>query len=275
MMRNLDVFFLSLIFFSSMPGSAFDLRETPKEASINSQDFPQTGFSFSKCSSRIPVKKGKNPWLRVVKKQTKPAPMNPAPVSWTESYFVAPADKEKSFSIINQEDSVYSSPSTLARIDCKNGLIYFQHLVREPTATNFFRVFDLLSGTEYQVTEGAVTISPDGKYMMTTSAQIRDQKCGQSSNCEVSIKLYQCNQRKLQGIPCELQSEKKISVSDHGRNTSFSPLPLRWNWNKYRKVLDVSIGGYSRSPSRINCSILPKFDCTVAKKGTLEFSFKE
>lgn len=264
-----------VIGFFAIQSAAIELQETPKGEITNSEDFPAKGFSFGKCSERIPVKPGKNPWLKVAKKKTKSAPMNPQPSSWVESYFVTPANKEKRFSIINQEDSIYSSPTTLARIDCKNGLIYFQHLVREPVPTNFFRVYDLLTGEEYQVTEGAVTISPDGNYMITASASDRDQKCGRSPSCDVDIKLYQCKQRKSQDTPCTLQSEKKYSVSKHGKAASFSPLPLKWNWNKHKKELKATLGGSSRSPSKINCNILPKFTCSVVKKGKLEFALKE
>lgn len=269
-----SVLVLAVVCFAMQSG-AIELQETPKGEITNPQDFPAKGFSFGKCSERIPVKPGKNPWLKVAKKKTKQAPMNPAPVSWVESYYVTPANQEKKFSIINQEDSIYSSPTTLARIDCKHGLIYFQHLVREPVPTNTYRVLDLISGEEYNVTEGAVTISPDGNYMITASASDRDQKCGRSPSCDVDIKLYQCKKRKSQGMACELQSEKKYSVSRHGKAASFSPLPLKWNWNKYRKELKATLGGSSRSPSKVNCNVLPKFDCSVAKKGSLEFRLKE
>lgn len=254
---------------------AIELRETPKGDSFNPQDFPAKGFSFKQCSEHIPVVKGKNPWLRVDKKKTKPAAMNPNPASWVESYYVSPANREKHFSIVNQEDSVYDVPTTLARIDCKNGLIYFQHVIREPVMTNTYRVLDLISGEEYNVTEGAVTISPDGNYMMTASASDRDQKCGRSPSCEVDINLFQCKKRKTQGSACEPMAEKKYTVSKHGKAAAFTPLPLKWNWNKFRKELKATLGGSSRSPAKINCNVLPKFNCSVAKKGALEFASKE
>jgi hypothetical protein len=267
------LFFMVLVF--TLPSLAIDIRETPKGSIENPQDFPQHGFTFGKCSERIPVKRGKNPWLKIAKKKGKQAPMNPVLLSWVESYYVTPTHQDKQFSIINQEDSIYDTPTTLARIDCKNGLIYFQHLVREPIQTNMYRVYDLVTGEEYNVVEGAVTISPDGGYMLTASASDREQKCGHSPSCDVDIKLYQCKKRKSQGAACELQAEKKYVVSKHGKAAAFSPLPLKWNWNKYRKKLKATLGGSSRSPAKINCNILPQFQCSIAKKGALEFTPKE
>lgn len=268
------VLFLAVLGWALQAG-AIELQETPKGEIGNPQDFPAKGFSFSQCSERIPVKPGKNPWLRVAKRKGKQAPMNPDPVSVVESYYVTPAKHEKRFSIINQEDSIYNTPTTLARIDCKHGLIYFQHVIREPVPTNQYRVHDLVSGEEYNVTEGAVTISPDGSYMITASASDHEQKCGRSPSCEVDIKLYQCKKRKTQGAACEMQAEKKYTISKHGKAAAFSPLPLKWNWNKHRKELKATLGGSSRSPSKINCSVLPKFNCSVANRGSLEFSSKE
>jgi len=273
-MKNLSALFLAIsIAFSISYAAPIEIRETPKDdmGGAHPEDFPTKGFSFSKCSERIPVKRGKNPWLKVVKKQNKSTAMNPAPNSWVESYFVKPANAEKRFSVINQEDSIYSSPTTLARIDCKHGLIYFQHLMREPIPTNTYRVLDLISGEEYQATEGAVTISPDGSYMFTASASDRDQKCGQAPSCDVNIKLYNCKQRKSQGSACTLQAEKKFTVSRHGKAAAYTPLPLKWKQNKYRKELKATFGGSSRSPAKIICTVLPKFDCGVAQKGSLEF----
>lgn len=273
------ILFAMVVCFAVQSG-AIEIQETPKEgfgggSNVNPQDFPTKGFSFGKCSERIPVKTGANPWLKVAKRKGKKAAMNPDPVSVVESYYVTPANQEKRFSIINQEDSIYDAPTTLARIDCKHGLIYFQHVMREPVPTNQYRVYDLISGEEYRVTEGAVTISPDGSYMMTASASDRDQKCGRSPSCDVDIKLYQCKKRKTQGTACEALSEKKYTVSKHGKAASFSPLPLKWNWNKHKKELKAVLGGSSRSPSKISCNILPHFNCTVAKKGALEFTLKE
>lgn len=262
---------LAVIFFIPLNTTAIEFQETPKEMSTASVDFPAKGFNFGQCSERIPVRKGKNPWLRVDKKKSKPSAMNPASASWVESYFVTAANTEKHLAIINQEDSIYSSPTTLARIDCKNGLIYFQHLVREPSATNYFRVFDLVTGEEYQVTEGAVTISPDGRYLLTATASDQDQKCGRSANCDVEIKLFQCKLRKSSGTPCALQETKKYSVSRKGKAVAFAPLPVHWNWNKFKKQLKVSLGGSSRSPSKLKCDVIPKFSCKPAKKGALHF----
>ncbi len=273
------ILFVIVICFT-VQGGAFEIQETPKEGfggghNVNPQDFPTKSFSFGTCSERIPVKPGSNPWLRVVKRKGKKAAMNPDPVSTVESYYVTPGNHEKRFSIINQEDSIYDTPTTLARIDCRHGLIYFQHVIREPIPTNQYRVYDLISGEEYQVTEGAVTISPDGSYMITAGAADRDMKCGRSPSCDIDIKLYQCKKRKSQGAACDLQAEKKYTVSKHGKAASFSPVPLKWNWNKHRKKLKATLGGSSRSPSKINCNVLPAFSCSVAKKGSLEFTAKE
>ena len=269
-----SILFLVAVFVA-MQTAAFELQDSPQGGTHNTEEFPVKGFSFRKCSGSIPVKAGKNPWLKVVKKKTKPAPMNPEPSSWVESYFVTPANKEKRFSIVNQEDSIYSSPTTLARIDCKNGLIYFQNLVHEPVPTNIHRVYDLMTGEEYRVTEGAVTISPDGSYLISASAADRDQKCGHSPSCNVDIKIYQCKQRKSHGLPCALYAEKKYSVSKRGRAASFSPIPLKWYWNRHKKELKATLGGSTSSPSKINCDILPKVSCKVAKKGKLEFTLVE
>jgi len=272
MMRN--ILFAAVLGFTSF-SYAIEFSGASKGETENPQDFPATGFSFGKCSERIPVKPGKNPWLKVAKRKGKQAPMNPDPPSVVESYYVTPGNKEKRFSIINQEDSIYNAPTTLARIDCKHGLIYFQNLIREPVPTNQIRVYDLISGEEYRVTEGAVTISPDGSYMLAASASDRDQKCGSSPSCDINIKVLQCKKRKSQGSACEVLAEKKYTVTKGGKAAAFSVVPVKWNWNKHKKELKATLGGSSRSPSKIICKILPKYSCSVAKKGALEFSEKE
>ncbi|WP_413290292.1 hypothetical protein [Bdellovibrio sp. HCB337] len=246
------------------------------ESTENPEKFPAKAFSFDVCSESIPVKKGKNPWLLIEKKKTKQAPMDPNPPSWVESYYVNPSNKSKQFAIHNQADSIYSSPTTLARIDCKDGLIYFQHLVREPAPTNFYRVYDLISGTEYKVTEGAVTISPDGKHLMTASASDRDQKCGRSGSCEVSLHFYSCKGRKSKHVECTHEHELNYSVtSKTGKAASFAPVPVKWKEpRKNGEELKVILGGSKRSPATITCEVRSGFSCRVSKSKNLEFSKK-
>lgn len=252
----------------SQTSSALDIPDRSfSESTPNPENFPVTGFSFEACSSRIPVKKNQNPWLRIEKKKSKPAAMNPEPASWTESYYVTPANKAKQFSIVNQEDSIYNAPTTLARIDCKNGLIYFQHLVREPVTTNFHRVFDLVSGVEYKVTEGAVTFSPDGKHLLTASASDQDQKCSYRDSCAVGLKFYSCKGRKTQQNECQLVKEYDYLIHVKGRRPAFSPVPVKWK--EKRKDVKVILGGSKQSPAKIICDVTPELNCKISSPGKI------
>lgn len=246
------------------------------ESTENPQNFPAKVFSFESCSEAIPIKPGKNPWLKIEKKKTKQAPMDPNPPSWVESYYVNPSNKDQRFAIHNQADSIYSSPTTLSRIDCKEGLIYFQNLVREPTPTNFYRVFDLISGSEYKVTEGAVTISPDGKHLMTASASDHDVKCGRTGSCEVSLHFYSCKGRKSKHTTCTHEHEVNYMVtSKGGKNVFFAPVPVKWK--EARKAgpdLKVILGGTKKSPASITCEVRSEFACRVSNAKSLVFSKK-
>jgi hypothetical protein len=236
----------------------------------SADDFPATGFSFKSCSVKIPVKKGQNPWLRIYKKKSKPAAMNPAPASWIESYFVTPSNKTKAFAIHNQEDSIYNSPTTLARIDCKNGLIYFQHVIREPVTTNEIRVYDLVTGTEHKVIEGAVTFSLDGKHLMSASASDQETKCGRSANCNIQLKFYSCKGRKSQHGECKLEKDYSYTATSRSGRALFIPSPVKWKEKK--KDVSITIGGSKQSPAKIACEVAPKLHCNIANLGKMKFT---
>jgi len=257
--------FAESLFAIDIPDRSFS--ESPPQSA---EDFPATGFSFKNCSSRIPVKKGQNPWLRVEKKKSKPAAMNPAPASWIEHYYVTPTNKTKAFAIHNQEDSIYNSPTTLARIDCKNGLIYFQHVIREPVTTNEIRVFDLVSGTEHKVTEGAVTFSLDGKHLMTASASDQDVKCGRTESCSIQLKFYSCKGRKSQHSECKLEKAYSYTATSRTGRALFMPSPIKWKEKK--KDVSVMIGGSRQSPAKIACEVAPKLQCNIANLGKMKFT---
>jgi len=243
------------------------------------KDFSKMAFSQKQCTEKIPIPRGRNPWLRIAKRKGKSAGMGMDPMSpsTVESYYITPANKSKRVAVINQEDNVYDSTTNLERIDCKNGLIYFQKTVREPVQTSFYRVFDLFTGEEYAVTEGAVTVAPNGKFLLSVSVSDRDQKCGRTGSCDISMKLFTCSGRKSNKTACKLQTENNYSMSskEPERNAVFSALPVRWNWNKAKEDLRLTVGGTSKSKSQIRCKVLPKYKCSVANAGPFEFTIKQ
>jgi len=259
--------FLALPF---SPSAALEIPDRSfSDSSTPSAKFPSQGFTFSSCSAKIPVKKNTNPWLRVEKKKARKSPMNPEPGSWVESYYVTPAKKEKAFAIVNQEESVYNSPTTLARLDCKNGLIYFQHVIREPAPTNFYRVFDLLTGAEYQVTEGAVTFSPKGESLLVAGASEQNQRCGQAGSCGVQLKFYNCKARKAQQEACTVEKEFNYQVLSSKGRAFFAAVPVKWQAKA--KDLKVTIGGARQSPAKIICTLNPGPNCKPIPAGSISF----
>lgn len=256
-------------------GVVLGLELESTDAAINTSNFPKKSFSAARCSSRLPIKKGKNPWLRIVKTKTRSGAVNPQPAGFVDSYYIVPANREKSFAIINQEDSIYNTPTGLEKIDCKNGLIYFRKVIGEPIATNYYRVFDLYTGAEYRSTEGAVTMSPDGKFLLSLSAVDRDQKCGRSNACEINMKLYGCSGKKSRNSDCKLKKETDYLLSAKGdRKATFIPLPVRWNFLKAKNQLKVVIGGSKQSPARIKCDVLPKLKCSTEAPSYYEMAEK-
>lgn len=233
-------------------------------ASISfAQEFSKTGFSSAKCAGGLPVKKSKNPWLKIQKQGS------------GEAYHVTPTDKSKTFSILNVEDPIYNAPTNLERIDCKNGLIYFRRSVSEPVTTTTHRVYDLITGSEYIVTEGAVAMAPDGIHLMTVSSTDRDQKCGRSANCETSFKIFECRERKSKKFPCEtLKSAVYTFTGSEDHNVEFATLPMKWIWNKPKKNLTLSLGGFKKSQAKIQCTILPKYKCNVEVPKYYQVSIK-
>ena len=258
-MGNVYNFGMIKIYISAFIFLAFLMTTSRASA----QEFSKTKFTFAQCAGALPLKMSKNPWLRIKKKTS------------GESFYVTPSVGEKTFSILNEEDPIYSAPTTLERIDCKNGFIYFRRSVNEPTITTFHRVYDLVTGHEYAVTEGAVAMAPNGRHLITISSVDRDQKCGRSSNCETNLKLYDCETRKMKKSVCKLVRSTLYSftgVAD--RNVEFVALPLKWNWNKSKKTLKLDLGGFKKTQAKIQCAILPKYKCNVEVPKDYQVSIK-
>jgi hypothetical protein len=265
------ILFLALEIFSIQSlAIELDSADSPADPAM----FPTAAFSAKQCSASLPIPRGKNPWLKQVKKKVRGSGMDSMAHEVT-SYYVVPAAKAKRFAVINIQDSMYDTATALEKIDCKHGLLYFRKSVGEVAMINYYRVYDLYTGAEYRNTEGAVTMSPDGRYLLSLAALDREQKCGRSGSCEVSMKLYECAGRETKHADCKSKKDITYQVNAKGgKNAAFSVVPVNWNWLKIKNRLTLKIGGSRQSPAKITCTILPKYSCKAEGPKYLEISEK-